>query len=217
MFDTFGKDYLGPIAAVFKVENKQNGKIYIGCVHDIYDANFRKVKHRQKELLNDVNRIGEAQFDFEILVRCKPTEVYKWRQKYIDEYDSVARGYNNLNYNTHRPVIVISCFDLDDYEYYDSALDVARALNVKVESVMDVIYGQKETIKNKIIRLTNDGSVKDNGIDISRVISARRKNAALIDGQWMPLIEISKRYCVNVNTIRRRLNKGMSIEDAVKR
>jgi group I intron endonuclease len=98
---------------IYQIRNMINGKIFLGSAKNlqgIINSNKFRLKnglHRNKEMQNDFNEVGEKSFSFEILDYLKPTEDLKcdyaqelrmledmWLEK-LQPYDE--RGYNTKN------------------------------------------------------------------------------------------------------------------------
>lgn len=96
---------------VYKITNKLNNKIYIGESHDIerrwleHKEELNNNIHHSYKLQNDWNIYGESNFKFEVIEEIdKLDSPYKTTMqliyvegKYIDQYDSIASGYNVEN------------------------------------------------------------------------------------------------------------------------
>lgn len=75
---------------IYKINNKTTGKIYIGSAIDftkrkkqhIYHLN--KGTHHSKHLQSAWNKYGEADFDFEVIVKCVTEYLIKLEQWFID-------------------------------------------------------------------------------------------------------------------------------------
>ena len=79
---------------IYKITNKQNGKVYIGQATNI---ERRLSEHKQKRIQtidSYINVLGIENFDFDILEECSLKELDKKEQEYINFYDSQKKGYN---------------------------------------------------------------------------------------------------------------------------
>lgn len=80
---------------IYKITNKNNGKIYIGQANNIKQ---RIAEHKQKRNVPIdmvINCLGVENFEFEILEECFTQEELDNKEKYyIKEYDSINNGYN---------------------------------------------------------------------------------------------------------------------------
>lgn len=87
---------------IYKIENKVNGKVYIGQSVDIEDrwahhkAKLRHNRHENAHLQSAWNQYGEDNFTFETLTECKRNELNDKEIDWISRYDSCNRkkGYN---------------------------------------------------------------------------------------------------------------------------
>jgi group I intron endonuclease len=78
---------------IYKIENKVNGKIYIGSTSHCFATRFRRHKsdlnankHHSGILQRAWNKYGEDNFTFEIIAHCHPDECIRFEQLYIDSY-----------------------------------------------------------------------------------------------------------------------------------
>lgn len=85
---------------IYKITNKQNGKLYIGRSKDIFNrwkshlTSLRKKKHGNQHLQEDFNAFGIDNFSFEIVEVCKIGESIARESHYIEKYNAVKNGYN---------------------------------------------------------------------------------------------------------------------------
>lgn len=82
---------------IYKIENKINGKIYIGQSVNI-ERRWRDHKVRSKNendiLYQEIREYGIDFFDFSILEECLQNELYEKEIYWINFYDSYNNGYN---------------------------------------------------------------------------------------------------------------------------
>ena len=88
---------------IYMIQNKVNGKMYIGQAVDIegerwirHRSELRGGYHVNKHLQRSWNKYGEMNFEFSILLECEETQLNTYEQYYIFElmaYDSRV-GYN---------------------------------------------------------------------------------------------------------------------------
>lgn len=80
---------------IYKITNKNNGKVYIGQSNDI-ERRFNEHKKIRSLTIDDyINVLGADQFDFEILEECSLDDLDQKEQDYIKKYNSKENGYNN--------------------------------------------------------------------------------------------------------------------------
>ena len=72
---------------IYKITNKNNGKVYIGqsdnCERRI--SEHQQVRYIPIDMW--INMLGKDNFDFEIIEECPIDELDKKEQEYIDLYD----------------------------------------------------------------------------------------------------------------------------------
>jgi len=79
---------------IYKITNKQNGKVYIGQASNI-ERRLREHRQRRTQTIdNYINVLGVDNFTFEVLEECNADELDMKEQQYIDIYDSINNGYN---------------------------------------------------------------------------------------------------------------------------
>jgi group I intron endonuclease len=79
---------------IYKITNKQNGKVYIGQSNNI-ERRFSEHKQKRYETIDDyINILGVDNFDFEVIEECNIDELDNKEQLYIQQYQSNINGYN---------------------------------------------------------------------------------------------------------------------------
>lgn len=81
---------------IYKITNKNNGKIYIGQSNDVERRLAEHKKVRAVTIDDYINVLGAENFQFEILEECTKEELDDKEQEYIQKYDSKnkEKGYN---------------------------------------------------------------------------------------------------------------------------
>jgi len=91
---------------IYKIENKVNGKVYIGksevSIEERWKTHIRKLRNdnhrcsngKRDKLQNAWNKYGEENFIFEVIKKCLPEECNKQEIKHIAKYNSLENGYN---------------------------------------------------------------------------------------------------------------------------
>ena len=75
---------------IYKIENSENGKFYIGSSDDIHRrfgrhiSDLRRNKHDNAHLQNAWNKYGEKSFDFEVVRVCSMKDVLLEEQRDLD-------------------------------------------------------------------------------------------------------------------------------------
>lgn len=94
------------MTGIYKIENKNNHKVYIGKSKDImqrwssHERALLKQVHHSKKLQDDYNACGGIQaFDFSILEICNANELNDKETYYIQKFDSINSGYNMTSDN----------------------------------------------------------------------------------------------------------------------
>lgn len=79
---------------IYKITNKNDGKVYIGQASNIERRISEHKQARQQTIDNYINCLGVENFSFEILEECSIEELDVKEQEYIEKYDSQNNGYN---------------------------------------------------------------------------------------------------------------------------
>jgi group I intron endonuclease len=85
-------------SGIYKITNKINGKIYIGCSKDIenrWKAHITGRNNRTHLIGKAIQKYGVENFTFEILIQCPNICFDYWEKYYIAKFDSTTpNGYN---------------------------------------------------------------------------------------------------------------------------
>lgn len=85
---------------IYKIINKENGLIYIGCTISSLDKKFKEHLSRcftsnyKSKLYNSMKKYGQYNFTIELIEECDFNLIYETEKKYIDQYNSYNNGLN---------------------------------------------------------------------------------------------------------------------------
>lgn len=86
---------------IYKIENKYNGKIYIGKSKDImnrwstHEKDLAKHIHHSSKLQEDYDKYGGIEaFIFSIVEKCDVSELREKEKFYINQFHAESEGYN---------------------------------------------------------------------------------------------------------------------------
>lgn len=88
------------ISGIYKIENKINGKCYIGSSKNVENRWKRHLSvlsnnsHYNTHLQRAVDIYGLDNFAFSIIMNCNIDDLAHYETAYIEEFDSYASGYN---------------------------------------------------------------------------------------------------------------------------
>lgn len=123
---------------IYKIENKVNGKVYIGKSTDIEERWRQHVRmlnkgcHHSTKLQVGVNGDGMDSFDFKVIESVDNDRNLASREKhYIDYYDSINNGYNMVDVRLSKKSKKISKRLLEElknewYEVFNTSLDLFK-------------------------------------------------------------------------------------------
>ena len=102
---------------IYKIQNKINGLVYIGCTISSLKKRFQEHLYRcfktdyKSKLYNSIKKYGVENFTIDLVDECDLNVIYETEKKYIKEFNSYHNGLNStyggegcLGY-THSPEI----------------------------------------------------------------------------------------------------------------
>lgn len=194
---------------IYKIINKQNEKVYIGCTIHTLKRRFDEHLYRclktdiSTKLYNSMRKYGTENFDIELIEECDLNCIYETEKKYIEKYDSYNTGLNStfggegcLGY-THSPEIRKKISENikngnshrgKTYEdlYGDKAKDEKEKRSSSVKSGWKNMDDEKRKLREKNIRDASQGNSKY-GVEVVK----RIKNK-ILDGATLK--EIKKEF-----------------------
>lgn len=89
-----------PPSGIYKITNLKNGKVYIGQSENIFMRRkqhfgaLRKGSHTNKQMQEDYSKQKGRGFRWDVIEYCGLAELNKREKYWIDQYQSIDRGYN---------------------------------------------------------------------------------------------------------------------------
>jgi len=86
---------------IYKITNKKNGLIYIGCTINSLEKRFGEHLSRcftseyKSKLYNSMKKYGQENFTIELIEECDLNIIYETEKKYVEQYDSYNNGLNS--------------------------------------------------------------------------------------------------------------------------
>lgn len=86
---------------IYKITNKENGLIYIGCTINSLKKRFSEHLYKcfktdyKSKLYNSMKKYGQENFTIELIEECDLSVIYETEKKYIESYDSYSNGLNS--------------------------------------------------------------------------------------------------------------------------
>ena len=208
------------ISGIYCIENKVNGKKYIGSSKDIYgrwlqhEYQLNKGEHHSRYLQFAWNKYGKDNFKFYILEKCEEDKLFEREQYYYDFYECCGdKGYNvcpiaktPAHKMTMRDIergrTKLSVDDIDNIKYYLSETEIS------IPKVSEIIGVGERTLYRIYYREQYSEIFKDCSF-IKR--EAGKANAKLTDEVIDTIIkmilegytngEISDKLCIPCNSI----------------
>lgn len=86
---------------IYKIVNKVNQKVYIGCTINSLEQRFYEHLYRclktdyNSKLYNSIKKYGQENFEIILIEECDLSSIYETEKKYIKEYNSYDDGLNS--------------------------------------------------------------------------------------------------------------------------
>jgi group I intron endonuclease len=90
------------LCGIYALRHKQKAKVYIGKSIDIrkrinsHVYALERKEHTNKDLQKDWDECGIEGFELKILEKCSMFDLQEKEQFYIDKFDSINKGYNQV-------------------------------------------------------------------------------------------------------------------------
>ena len=86
---------------IYKITNKENGLIYVGCTINSLEKRFYEHLYRcfktdyKSKLYNSIKKYGVENFQIELIEECDLNVIYETEKKHIKELDTYINGLNS--------------------------------------------------------------------------------------------------------------------------
>ena len=86
---------------IYKITNRENNLIYIGCTINSLEKRFGEhlsrcfTSEHKSKLYNSMKKYGQDNFTIELIEECDLSVMYETEKKYIESYDSYSNGLNS--------------------------------------------------------------------------------------------------------------------------
>jgi group I intron endonuclease len=86
---------------IYKIINKKNGLIYVGCTINSLEQRFYEHLYRcfktdyKSKLYNSIKKYGVETFTIELVEECELNVIYDTEKKYINQLDTYNNGLNS--------------------------------------------------------------------------------------------------------------------------
>jgi group I intron endonuclease len=190
---------------IYKITNKENGLIYIGCTINSLEKRFGEHLSRcftseyKSKLYNSMKKYGQENFTIELIEECDLNIIYETEKKYVEQYDSYNNGLNStiggegcLGY-THSP------------EIRQKISENTKNGNSHKGKTYEELYGdraEEEKLKRKTASGWNKMTEEERNVRVNNIKNASRKNA---------------KYSMDlVKEIKQKINEGVKIKELKK-
>ena len=213
---------------IYKIVNKVNEKIYIGCTINSLEHRFNEHLYRclntdyKSKLYNSIRKYGKENFEISLIEECDLSCIYETEKKYVKEYNSYEEGMNStfggegcLGY-VHSP------------EIRKKISEGTRNGNSHKGKTYEELYGEraeeekmrrKNSVKSKWVNMTSEekkqrlikakeGMIKKYKFSIDIIKDIKQKFEKGLSTKEVSLIypEISYSYLYSIKTKKRHKN-----------
>jgi group I intron endonuclease len=190
---------------IYKITNKENGLIYIGCTVNSLSHRFNQHLYRcfktdyKSKLYNSMKKYGQDNFTIELLEECDLIIIYETEKKYIEQYDSYNNGLNStfggegcLGY-IHSPEMRVKISE---------AVKNGKSHKGKTYEELYGDRAEEEKLKRKLASGWDKMSEEERNIRVNNITKSIRKN--------------SKYGIELVKEIKQKINEGVKIKELKK-
>ena len=137
---------------IYKIENKLNGKIYIGkTLKTIQERwkehcrDFQKERYEKRPLYSAMNKYGIENFFIEEVEQCEESVLSEREKYWIEYYGSFKYGYNATKGGDGRSYLDYDLV-ISTYKELKNATETAKKLGIYEESVRNILKARNEYI-----------------------------------------------------------------------
>ena len=196
---------------IYKIENINNNKIYIGQSLDIK----RRIRQHlcKKDTLIDclIQKLGVENFVFSVVEECE-VDLLNEREKYwIDYYNSYENGYNRTRGGKGSPDNFIKLSTADVKEIYEllinsnlSQKQIAKLYNVGQDTISEINHGKTRVQSGYIFPLRNN---KKDIVQTKKIFYLSKEQLIADFIELKSFSKIGKKYNVSSHPVRNIANK----------
>lgn len=205
---------------VYKISSEANGKVYIGSSVNItrrlrwHKAALNRGGHHSYHLQRAWDKYGPDAFKFEELILCRRCDLAEYEQAAIDGYNSHDRA---SGYNVSPSAYSTAGFEFTEEQKQSlkvKAREAARKYDWRGQELCLTEIEETEGLPaGTLVR-----KVAEYGWDLERAVSYTNTTKAIFITAWgrtQRATDWSKEMGVSYSTIKSRLRRGISGEDAV--
>ena len=190
---------------IYKITNKKNGLIYIGCTINSLEQRFSEHLYRcfktdyTSKLYNSIKQYGVDNFQIELIEECNLGVIYETEKKYVKQYDSYNNGLN-------------STFGGEGCLGYIHSSEIRQKISENTKNgnshkgkTYEELYGdraEEEKLKRKMASGWGKMTEDERNVRVSNIKDGTRKNS---------------KYGVDlVREIKQKINEGVKIKELKK-
>ena len=137
---------------IYIIRNTLNKKVYIGQTIQTVESRFKQhimLANRGRataKIYIAMRKLGVENFYVEQLVECEDSELNKYEQYYVEQYDSLNNGYNSVypcSSTGKRPVHDYEDKVADMYTSGYSFAKIAKECNISTHHVNDIVLAHE--------------------------------------------------------------------------
>ncbi len=150
---------------IYIIRNTLNKKVYIGQTIQTVESRFKQhimLANRGRataKIYIAMRKLGVENFYVEQLVECEDSELNKYEQYYVEQYDSLNNGYNSVypcSSTGKRPVHDYEDKVADMYTSGYSFAKIAKECNISTHHVNDIVLAHE--LKREYINMGSQGN-----------------------------------------------------------
>jgi group I intron endonuclease len=179
---------------IYKIENLLTHKIYIGqSVHIETRWSEHCRPSANSVISNAIHKYGKDNFSFEILKKCKESELDKWEEYYINFYNSIVPNGYNVEEKVEGSKNIFSKYSKETFQniIYDikfstlSFNDIANKYSLDKSMIYYINRGAVHTIADETypLRRIRSSQLKSNNccIDCGKIIHKNSQRCLVCD------------------------------------
>ena len=191
---------------IYKIENKLNGKVYIGQsinIEERWKQHKRNYSFLTSNFYKAIQEFGINNFNWFIIEECNKKELNEKEKYWINFYDSINNGYNmKIGGSYHKKLTDEQLnFIIEDLIKNELTIkEISKEYNVTTTYIYEINRGERNKQNNRIYPLRKLNWENKNSLNGDEIIKD-------LQNLSLSIKDIIDKYNICENTIR-RINKG---------